>query len=60
MGLIEWRGHTVSLLRRKELETVADFSPDYLHALQVAAPISRRTNAPPINRQFFRGKSRIG
>jgi CRP-like cAMP-binding protein len=47
MGLVEWRGHTVSLLRRKELETVADFSPDYLHALQVAAPISRRTTDAP-------------
>jgi CRP-like cAMP-binding protein len=43
IGLIEWRGHTVSLPRRKELETVADFSPDYLHALKVAGP-SRRSN----------------
>ncbi|PSO30910.1 Crp/Fnr family transcriptional regulator [Bradyrhizobium sp. MOS002] len=43
MNLIEWRGHTVSLLRRKELETVADFSPDYLHAFKVAGPLHGRS-----------------
>jgi CRP-like cAMP-binding protein len=36
-GLIEWRGHILYLLRRKELEMVADFHPDYLHELNVAA-----------------------
>jgi CRP-like cAMP-binding protein len=43
VGLIEWRGHKVSLPRRKELESVADFSPGYLHALKVAGR-SRRSN----------------
>jgi hypothetical protein len=31
----------VRLLRREDLEAVADFSPDYLHALNASAPSSR-------------------
>lgn len=30
-GLIIWRGKTLSLLNRKELENIAEFQPDYLH-----------------------------
>jgi len=30
-GLIKWQGQTVTLLRRKKLEEVAEFKPDYLH-----------------------------
>jgi CRP-like cAMP-binding protein len=30
-GLISWQGKTVELLKRKELEIVAEFVPDYLH-----------------------------
>jgi len=30
-GLIEWERRTLTLLRRKELEELADFTPDYLH-----------------------------
>jgi CRP-like cAMP-binding protein len=40
-GLIEWRSHTVSLLKRKDLEAVGDFSSDYLHALRVPTPLTR-------------------
>jgi hypothetical protein len=29
--LLYWKRHTVPLLRRKELESVAEFTPDYLH-----------------------------
>ena len=39
--LIEWQGQIVRLLRRDDLEAVADFSPDYLHALNASAPSSR-------------------
>ena len=28
--LLEWQGHTVTLPRRRELETLAEFNPDYL------------------------------
>ncbi len=34
-GLIEWQGHTIELLRRDDLETLAEFSPTYLHVLNV-------------------------
>lgn len=30
-GLIKWQGQTVTLLKRKELEKIADFQPEYLH-----------------------------
>jgi CRP-like cAMP-binding protein len=30
-GLISWQSKTVALLKRKELEIVAEFVPDYLH-----------------------------
>ncbi|WP_431015547.1 Crp/Fnr family transcriptional regulator [Bradyrhizobium pachyrhizi] len=40
MGLIEWHGQIVSLLRRDLLEEVAEFGADYLHALEVS-------NSPP-------------
>jgi CRP-like cAMP-binding protein len=30
-GLIEWKSHVVTLLRRKELASVAEFTPEYLH-----------------------------
>lgn len=30
-GLIKWQGQTVTLLKREELEKVADFQGDYLH-----------------------------
>jgi len=30
-GLIEWKGGLVTLLRRKELAQVAEFTPEYLH-----------------------------
>ena len=36
--LIEWQGQIVRLLRREELEAIADFSPDYLHALNAPPP----------------------
>ena len=39
--LIEWQGQIVRLLRREDLAAVADFSPDYLHALNASAPSSR-------------------
>jgi CRP-like cAMP-binding protein len=39
--LIEWQGQIVRLLRRKDLEAVADFGSDYLHALNASAPSSR-------------------
>lgn len=47
MGLIEWRGQIVTLFRRKELEEVADFSADYLHALKVTVPLRRSSNGLP-------------
>ncbi len=34
--IIEWQGPIVRLLRRDELETIADFSPRYLHALKIS------------------------
>ena len=30
-GLIKWERHTLTLLRREELEELADFTPEYLH-----------------------------
>jgi CRP-like cAMP-binding protein len=30
-GLIEWKSHIVTLLQRKELGSVAEFTPEYLH-----------------------------
>lgn len=30
-GLIEWKGGVVTLFRRKELASVAEFTPEYLH-----------------------------
>jgi CRP-like cAMP-binding protein len=33
-GLIEWRNHTVQLLDRAKLEDAAEFSREYLHALE--------------------------
>ena len=36
--LIEWRGSEVGLLRRRELESIPDFRPDYLHALRTSSP----------------------
>lgn len=30
-GLITWEGKTVTILKRKELERIGDFQPDYLH-----------------------------
>ncbi|MEY9265807.1 Crp/Fnr family transcriptional regulator [Bradyrhizobium elkanii] len=38
MGLLDWRGQIAYVLRREELETVAEFSADYLHALKVPSP----------------------
>ncbi|TKV78940.1 Crp/Fnr family transcriptional regulator [Bradyrhizobium elkanii] len=38
MGLLDWRGHVAYVLRREELETVAEFNADYLHALKVPSP----------------------
>lgn len=32
-GLIEWQGGVVHVLRREELEAIADFTSSYLHAL---------------------------
>ena len=30
-GLIEWEGRVIRLLKRRELEALAEFNPDYLH-----------------------------
>lgn len=35
--LIEWRGPMMRLVRRAQLEAIADFRPDYLSALKTAA-----------------------
>ncbi|WP_244659323.1 Crp/Fnr family transcriptional regulator [Bradyrhizobium guangdongense] len=32
-GLLDWRGHTIELLRRTDLEELAEFNPAYLHVL---------------------------
>jgi DNA-binding GntR family transcriptional regulator len=37
--LIEWQGSIVRLLRREELETVADFSPGYRHVLNASVAL---------------------
>ena len=38
MRLLEWREGIVSLLRRDALDTLAEFSAEYLHALKVPMP----------------------
>ncbi|MGY3533907.1 MULTISPECIES: Crp/Fnr family transcriptional regulator [Bradyrhizobium] len=38
MGLLEWREQIVSVLRRDKLENVAEFSAEYLHALEAPKP----------------------
>jgi len=35
-GLVEWRNHTVQLLDRARLEDAAEFSREYLHALETS------------------------
>ncbi|WP_314949965.1 Crp/Fnr family transcriptional regulator [Bradyrhizobium cosmicum] len=43
-GLIEWRNHTVQLLDRARLEDAAEFSREYLHALEAArSPVCSRS-----------------
>ncbi|WP_314961489.1 Crp/Fnr family transcriptional regulator [Bradyrhizobium cosmicum] len=44
-GLIEWQHHTVQLLDRAALEEAAEFSRDYLHALESAPSPIVRANA---------------
>ncbi|RZN36218.1 Crp/Fnr family transcriptional regulator [Bradyrhizobium sp. Leo121] len=44
-GLIEWKGRVVTLCRRKELELVAEFLPDYLHLSEAKQPESRMRHA---------------
>lgn len=43
-GLIEWQNHTMQILRWTELEDLAEFSADYLHALENpgTAPLPKR------------------
>ena len=49
-GLIEWRHQTLQLLDRAALEDVAEFSRDYLHALETApSPIVRVNNGASTN-----------
>ncbi|MCK1392516.1 Crp/Fnr family transcriptional regulator [Bradyrhizobium sp. 1] len=44
-GLIEWRDHTVQLLDRARLEDAAEFSRQYLHALETTRSPVRNGNA---------------
>jgi CRP-like cAMP-binding protein len=39
-GLIEWKGRVVTLCRRRELELVAEFMPEYLHLSECKQPES--------------------
>ncbi|QPF88344.1 winged helix-turn-helix domain-containing protein [Bradyrhizobium genosp. L] len=48
-GLLEWREHTVSVLRREELETVSEFSTEYLHGLEVPSGQGATTNDLKLN-----------
>ncbi|MCC8955360.1 Crp/Fnr family transcriptional regulator [Bradyrhizobium sp. Pear77] len=51
MGLLEWRGHVVNVLRRRNLETVAEFNAGYLHALEVPSPTGITTAAERTRRR---------
>ncbi|WOH76441.1 Crp/Fnr family transcriptional regulator [Bradyrhizobium sp. NDS-1] len=47
-GLIDWRNHTVQLLDRARLEDAAEFSREYLHALETArSPACSRSAGEP-------------
>ncbi|MDE2064429.1 MAG: Crp/Fnr family transcriptional regulator [Bradyrhizobium sp.] len=39
-SLIEWEGKTIEILRRDQLETLAEFSPSYLHVLNPPRPVA--------------------
>ncbi len=44
LGLIEWRGHQIELLRRHKLEELAEFDPSYLRLLKLPKQPTLRSN----------------
>ena len=45
LGLVEWQGHTIKIVQREQLETLAEFSPSYLHVLNLSRGTHSFANA---------------